>query len=203
VDVVNLGVLGGTFDPIHLGHLKMAQAAYQAVGLDKVLFVPAGDPPHKQNLPLTPARQRVKMVSLAIADHPHFELSTVDIDRPGPHYTVDTVTRLRTAYRLSAEECFFIIGGDSFVDLPDWYKPQQLLNSCRLAVIHRPGFWPNLTKLTGLFPNLTERITWVAMPPDPVSSTNLRRLIGRGNAVDHLLPKTVWDYIQQAGLYSI
>ncbi|MCK6630688.1 MAG: nicotinate (nicotinamide) nucleotide adenylyltransferase, partial [Anaerolineae bacterium] len=149
---MKLGFLGGTFDPIHLGHLLMAEMAWEGLGLSQVLFVPAGDPPHKQGQAKTPAIHRVAMVERAIAGNPHFALSRVDLERPGPHYTTDTVRLIRAQHNLSAEACFLIIGGDSLVELPTWHHTLELITLCRLAVIGRPGYRPDLTELEATVP---------------------------------------------------
>ncbi len=199
---MRLGILGGTFDPIHNGHLDLAQSAQRALNLDKVLFVPAGRPPHKKDASVTSSLHRLKMIELAIADRPCFAVSRVDLDRPGPHYTVDTVARLKTDNNLDAETCFFIIGSDSLEALPTWHAPERLLGLCRLAVGHRPGYRPDLADLTSLLPDLPERITWVEMPANPISSTALRQQIARDEDVTGLIPSAVVAYIQQMGLYK-
>jgi len=196
-----IGVLGGTFDPIHDGHLRLAEAVYHDLALDKVLFVPAGEPPHKRGRSITPSYHRAKMAELALEEYPHFEMSRVDLDRPGPHYSVDMVARLRADYQISAHDCFFIIGADSLMDLPTWRAPQQLLNLCRLAVAHRPGYQPDLVNLTTQLPNLPQKIDWVELPDTPISSTSLREAVGRGESIAGYTPQVVAWYIQQARLY--
>ena len=140
---LRLGIFGGTFDPIHHGHLVAAEAARHRLALDRVLFVPAGRPPHKPDRPIADAGHRLRMLELAIAAKTYFAISHVDLERPGPHYTTDTVQLLRHQYNLSPDECFFIIGGDSLVDLPTWYHASELITLCRLAVSHRPGYRPS------------------------------------------------------------
>jgi nicotinate-nucleotide adenylyltransferase len=199
---VRLGILGGTFDPIHNGHLDLARSAQRALKLDKVLFVPAGQPPHKRDVAVTPSPHRSKMVELAIAGQPCFAVSRVDLDRSGPHYTVDTVTRLKAEYNLGAETCFFIIGSDSLEALPTWHAPEKLLKLCRIAVGHRPGYRPDLADLTSLLPDLPERITWVEMPANPISATVLRQRIACGEDITGSIPSAVLAYIRQTGLYK-
>lgn len=198
---MRLGVLGGTFDPIHNGHLSLARAARRTLGLDKVIFVPAGDPPHKHQHSLAEARHRAAMVDLAIADSPGFELSRIDLDRPGPHFSVDMLALLHAEFSVAADDCFFIIGADSLVDLPDWYAPDRLLSLCRLAVAHRPGYYPNLPDLASRLPLLETHVFWVEMPNIPISATNLRKQIADAAAVGTQLPASVAQYIQQNGLY--
>jgi nicotinate-nucleotide adenylyltransferase len=199
---MRFGLLGGTFDPIHLGHLLMAEVAWQDLGLSQVLFIPAGDPPHKQEWPITPARQRAAMVQAAIAGNPHFALSLIDLQRPGPHYSVDTVRLVRASYELAAEDCFFIIGGDSLIDLPQWYHPSELVSQCRLAVAHRPGYRPDLAALETLIPGLSPRVTWVEMPLNAVSSTEIRARVRAGLSIRYQVTEPVREYIEQQRLYQ-
>ena len=199
---MRLGILGGTFDPIHLGHLLMAETAWEELGLSQVLFVPAGDPPHKQGLAKTPAVHRVAMVERAIADNPHFALNRVDLARPGPHYTTDTVRLIRAQYDLSAETCFLIVGGDSLVDLPTWHNAPELITLCRLAVIGRPGFRPDLAQLAAAVPGLSARLDWVEMPLTGVSSREIRARVRAGRSIRYQVADPVREYIEQQRLYQ-
>lgn len=197
-----LGILGGTFDPVHYGHLLAAEQAREALGLEQVLFVPAGDPPHKTGRWKSAAQHRRAMVELAIADHPAFALSTIDLDRPGPHYSVEMVERVRQAFRLPAEGCFFLIGADSLVDLPGWHEPARLIGLCRLAVLHRPGYEPDLRELTRLLPALPERLDWVPMPELGLASSDMRRRAREGRSLRYQTPEAVVAYIRQHRLYA-
>lgn len=199
---MKLGILGGTFDPIHLGHLLMAELAWQELGLSRVLFIPAGDPPHKQAAAKTAAQHRQGMVAAAIADNPHFELSLIDLERPGPHYSLDTVRLVRAKYEVAAEECFFIIGGDSLVDLPKWYNSPQLVQLCRLAVAHRPGYRPDLAGLEKAIPGLGRRVNWVEMPVSGVSSSEIRARVRAGLSIRYQVAEPVRVYIKQHRLYQ-
>jgi nicotinate-nucleotide adenylyltransferase len=198
---MKLGLLGGTFDPIHLGHLLMAETALDGLGLRQVFFVPAGDPPHKQDLAKTAARHRVAMVERAIAGHPCFALSRVDLERPGPHYTTDTVRLIRRQYRLSAEACFLIIGGDSLVDLPTWHNAPELVTLCRLAVAHRSGYRPDLAELEAVIPGLSARLDWVEMPLIGVSASDIRARVQAGRSIRYQVAEPVREYIEQNQLY--
>ncbi len=198
---MSLGLLGGTFDPIHLGHLLMAETARERLDLSQVLFVPAGDPPHKQDVAKTPALHRAAMVEQAIAGNPHFVLSRVDLERPGPHYTLDMVRLVRAQHGLSAEECFLIVGSDSLVDLPTWYHAPELISLCRLAVIHRPGYRPDLSNLATAIPGLTSRLDWVEMPVSGVSSSDIRARVRAGRSIRYQVAEGVRAYIEQYGLY--
>ncbi|MCG3206684.1 MAG: Nicotinate-nucleotide adenylyltransferase [Anaerolineae bacterium] len=199
---VVIGIIGGTFDPPHLGHLLIAEAAGEQLGLQKVLFVPAADPPHKQEVAKTPASHRCRMVELAIADNPRFQLSTVDLDRPGPHYSVDTVRLLRHQFDLPAEACWFIIGGDSLADLPTWHQPNRLIELCRLAVVHRPGYRPNLSALEQHLPGLAARLEFVPAPLVDVSASHIRAAAARQQSIRYQVPEPVRAYIARQGLYQ-
>jgi len=200
---MRFGILGGTYDPIHVGHLITAETVYQALNLDQVLFAPAGDPPHKQNIQKTPALHRQSMVELAIADNPHFKFCPIDIERPGPHFTVDTVRLIQEQYRLTSEETYFIIGGDSLVNLPTWHQPQQLISLCRLAVVHRPGYQPDLSALEQPIPGLSPRLDWVKMPLIDIASSDIRMNIQHGRSIRYIVSDEVRAYIQQKNLYCI
>jgi nicotinate-nucleotide adenylyltransferase len=198
---MRLGLFGGTFDPIHMGHLLMAEVTRDSLALTRVLFVPAGDPPHKQTVEKTPAPHRRAMVERAISGNPHFELSPVDLERPGPHYALDTVRLIRARYDLPAEACHFIIGADSLNDLPHWYQAAQLIYACRLAVIHRPGYPPDVTALEALLPGLTARLDWVEMPLSGLSSREIRARVQARRSIRYQVAEGVETYIQQNRLY--
>ncbi len=202
MDVVRLGILGGTFDPIHNGHLQIARYALRRLSLERVLFVPAGDPPHKQGQPVTSATHRLKMVELAVTGETCFAVSRIDIDRPGPHYTVDMIAEVQATYNIPPKACSLIMGSDSLISLPVWHNPQKLLKSCRLAVIHRPGYPPDLSALTTRFPALPARIDWIEMPSNPISATDLRQKFSRSEDVEGQIPPPVMAYIRQNGLYA-
>lgn len=198
---MKLGILGGTFDPIHLGHLLLAEMARESLGLQRVLFAPAGESPLKQDISKTPAYHRRAMVELAIASNPHFALSLVDLERPGPHYTIDTVRLIRTRYDLSADECFFIIGSDSLVSLPLWHKSEELITLCRLAVSHRPGYQPDLTALEERIPGLSARLDWVEMPALELIASQIRARVQAGQSIHYQVTDSVCEYIEQNKLY--
>jgi nicotinate-nucleotide adenylyltransferase len=199
---VKLGILGGTFDPIHYGHLLIAEMAREGLRLERVLFVPAGDPPHKQEQQKSGAQHRRRMVELAIEDNPYFEVSLIDLDRPGPNYTVETIQLIRTGYDLAADDCFFIIGGDSLADLPTWREPDKLVRLCRLAVAHRPGYQPDLAGLEATIPGLSARLDWIETPAIDLSSTLIRARAAAGQSIRYQVPEQVRAYIRQYELYS-
>ncbi|HKP52837.1 MAG TPA: nicotinate-nucleotide adenylyltransferase [Chloroflexia bacterium] len=198
-----IGVLGGSFDPIHMAHLIMAESVREALSLDTVLFVPVREQPLKQGRQVSPVEHRIAMVELAIEENPHFALSRVDVDRPGPSYTVDTLQQLRQ--KLGETEkvaLWFIIGADSLVTLPRWRDPAGILAQARLAVVRRPGVTPDLTHLESLLPRLPAHIDWVDAPLMDISATDLRRRIADGLSIRYRVPGAVMEYIEREGLYK-
>ncbi len=198
---MNLGVLGGTFDPIHNGHLIVAEEARTWLNLAGVLFVPTGQPWLKAESPISAAEHRLQMVRLAIADKPHFKLSTVEIERPGPSYMVDTIAELQS--RLEAEDkLFLILGWDSLAELPQWQEPSQLITMCHLVAVSRPDFpRPNLKKLEADIPGLSQRVMMMDKVMIDVSASAIRDRVVRGLSVRHLVPQPVNEYIKQHKLY--
>jgi nicotinate-nucleotide adenylyltransferase len=198
---VNIGVLGGTFDPIHIGHLIVAEEARIKLGLAEVLFVPAGEPWLKQDRDITPAVHRVEMVRRAIADNPAFKLSTLEVDRSGPSYTVDTLEALQD--QLSSEtSLFFILGRDTLAELPFWKEPRKVIQLCQLVVPPRLGS-RNLRHLEEAIPGLRERVIQLDMPVIGISSSGIRQRIARGLSIRYLVPPGVEEYIVEQGVYSV
>ena len=197
---MRVGILGGTFDPIHIGHLFAAEEARTRMGLERVLFIPAGLPPHKLHLDITSTQDRLNMVELAIADNPHLFLSRVDIDRFGPSYTVDTVELLRNEYG-SDSEIYFIMGSDSLADLLTWHKPERLIRLCRLVALTRPGKRVDLDELNRLLPGAIARVQLLEMPLLQVSSTDIQRRVRMGFSIKYLVPPAVETYIYRHELY--
>jgi nicotinate-nucleotide adenylyltransferase len=198
---VNIGILGGTFDPIHIGHLVVAEEARVKLGLSEVLFVPAGQPWLKQDRDITPAVHRVEMVRRATADNPYFKLSTLEVDRPGSSYTVDTLTLLQD--QLSSEtSLFFILGRDTLAELPLWKEPQKVIQLCRLVVPPRLGS-RDLRHLEKAIPGLLERVIQLDMPVIGISASEIRQRIAGGLSIRYLVPTAVERYIAEQGIYSV
>jgi len=198
---VNIGVLGGTFDPIHMGHLIVAEEARIKLGLAEVLFVPAGQPQLKQNRDITPAVNRVEMVRRGIADNPYFKLNTLEVDRPGSSYTVDTLETLQD--QLSSEtSLFFILGRDTLSELPLWKEPRKVVQLCRLVVPPRLGS-RDLRHLEEAIPGLLERVIQLDMPVIGISSSEIRQRIARGLSIRYLVPPEVEEYITEQKIYPI
>lgn len=195
-----LGIMGGTFDPIHHGHLVAAQEAHYQLTLKPVLFVPAGTAYHKTGHGSAAPRHRLRMVELAIAGKAGFGSSSVDLDRPGPCYSVDTLRVLRAEMGPGAE-FFFVMGSDSLQDMPNWHQPTQILELCNLAVVRRPGATLNLAALEAQLPGLTARLHWIEMPELAISSTDLRWRVRHGRPISYLVPPAVEHYIEEHGLY--
>jgi nicotinate-nucleotide adenylyltransferase len=196
---MRLGVFGGTFDPPHAGHLALAQAARQQLRLDRVLWVVTADPPHKLGLPLSSIQDRLDMVLAAIRGHPYFEISRVDIDRPGPHWSADTVALLKRSQ--PEAEWIFLMGGDSLRDLPSWGRPQELLANASLGVLLRPDAEVDLAGLEQVLPGISARVAFVSTPRQSVSSHDIRQRVADGRPIDGLVPPEVAAVIQARGLY--
>jgi nicotinate-nucleotide adenylyltransferase len=196
---VNIGVLGGTFDPIHIGHLVVAEEARIRLGFGEVLFVPAGQPVFKPDRNITPAVHRVEMVRRAIADNPHFKLCTLEIERPGPSYTVDTLTMLRKQLGSEAS-LFFIIGRDTLAELPLWKEPRKLVQLCRLVVAPRLGS-KDLKYLETSIHGLMDQVIQLDMPVIGISSSGIRRRIAQGLSLRYLVPAEVERYIAEQKVY--
>jgi nicotinate-nucleotide adenylyltransferase len=196
-----LGILGGTFDPVHNAHLVAAGEAWYQLGLDKVLLVPAGAPPHKPDRPITPVSHRLRMLELALAGQTHCEISEVDLNCDGPCYTVRMLERLRARWG-PGPTFFFLVGADSLVELATWYRPERLLELCELAVVGRPGVDVDLTQLESRLPGLSARLHWVRMPLLEISSSDLRARVRQGRPISYLVPRAVEAYILDQRLYA-
>ncbi len=198
---MRIGVFGGTFDPIHFGHLTVAQSVRSTLSLAKVVFVPAGQPWLKAETLVSPATDRVEMVRLAIRRQKGFELSTIEADKLGPSYTVDTMETLQK--QLGPEtELFFLLGSDALQDLPKWKEPQRLVQICRLVAFGRPGCkLPDLKPLEMIIPGLSSRITFLEVPQVDISATEVRRRRAEGKSIRRMVPRSVEQYILEHGLY--
>ena len=197
------GILGGSFDPVHVGHLRIAEEARLALGLDGVTFVPAGLQWMKEGAAAAPAADRLEMVRLATEGNEGFDVSNLEIQRPGPTYTVDTMTAFRE--KLGGEaELYFILGQDAFAELHLWGRPAELIKLCRFAVMPRvDGPEIDLREMDERTPGVADRAVLVNDAPRiEVSSSELRARLGRGESVRYLTPDAVADYIARRGLYG-
>jgi len=198
---VRVGVLGGTFDPIHIGHLIAAEEVRCELALDTVLFAPAGQPPHKDPTTLAPVFHRVRMVELAIASNAFFALSRVDLERPGRSYTVETLRLLRGQLGTGAE-IFFIIGMDSLAELASWRDPLGVISLCRLAVVNRPPYpQVDLSTMERALPGISKRVDMVRIPGIYVASSDIQARVARGLTIRYQVPEPVERYILDHGLY--
>ena len=198
---LKLGVLGGTFDPIHLGHLLIAEEARERLGLDRVLFIPTGRPYLRPDSPVASAGHRLAMTRLGVADNPAFDVSAVEVERPGPTYTLHTLEALARE-RGGEAEVFFVLGVDSARTLPRWHEPARVLARCTPVVVLRPGAdeW-DLRELDALAPGVSRRAVLLQGPMLGISGTELRQRIARGESVRYWVPRPVEEYIAQHKLY--
>ncbi len=196
-----IGILGGTFDPPHMGHLILGEYAADALDLTHMLFVPAGDPPHKQQDAKTPVEHRLAMLRLALSDNGRFHISRADIDRPGPHYSVDMVRIIRQEYPNA--EIYFVMGGDSLSDLPKWHLPDEFIRLCKLAVMRRPGDSAASDMHDHVLPGLAERVVMIDAPLIDISGIHIRARVQAGHSIRYLVPEAVREYIQTSQLYNL
>jgi len=195
-------VLGGTFDPIHMGHLIVAEETKLRLNLAEILFVPAGLPWLRVNSPISAAEHRVQMVRLAIGDKPYFKLSTIEVKRAGPSYTVDTIAELKGRLGVR-DELFFILGWDSLAELPEWREPSRLIKMCHLVAVPRVGYsLPDLNGLEAAIPGLAQRVILFDTPEIDISASVIRQRVAQGLPIDHLVPEPVDRYIREQGLYT-
>jgi nicotinate-nucleotide adenylyltransferase len=202
VGVVRVGVLGGTFDPPHKGHIAVAGEARTTLDLSSVIFVPAGQPWLKSGMTVSPSEDRFEMVRLAIAPYPHFTASRIEIDRQGPSYTVETLERLKAEMQ-SRTQIYFLMGWDCVSQLPRWFRADRILSLCRLAAVPRPGYpRPDLQALESDIPGISRRVDFLDMPLVDVSATDIRARVAAGRSIADLVPEAVERYIRDAGLYK-
>lgn len=198
-----IGVIGGTFDPVHYAHLAIAEEVYSALKLARMIFVPAGQPPHKMEDCITPVHQRLAMLELALASNSHFALSLVDVQRTGPSYTVDTLRLLHQELG-PRTELYFVIGGDSLEDLPSWHEPAGVLAQATIVALMRPGFKEisgYREQLEARLPGIRQRLIILDGPRMDISSTDLRQRVAENRPIRYQTPEAVEDYIRRHGLY--
>jgi nicotinate-nucleotide adenylyltransferase len=205
---MKVGILGGTFDPIHIGHLVVAEEARVKLGFDEVLFVPAGQPWLKPDREITPAAHRVEMVRRAVAGNPQFRLSTLEIERRGPSYTVDTLAKLQKQLGREAN-LFFLLGRDTLAEFPQWKEPKKIAELCRFVVAPRLVLSEaegsgsrDLSRLQAEIPGLLDKVIQLDMPVIGVSSSDIRRRVAQGLSIRYLVPDRVAEYITEHGLYQ-
>jgi nicotinate-nucleotide adenylyltransferase len=196
--MTRLGVMGGTFDPIHYGHLVIAEEARQAFGLDRVDFVTSADPPHKQGEPISPAEHRYAMTVLATASNPCFRASRREIERRGPSYSITTIQEYQRDE--PGAELFFITGADAILEILTWHRADEAIRLCTFVAATRPGY--DLEKLDRILPpGYRAQIRTISVPGVDVSSTQLRERVCQGRSIQYLVPEPVVTYIAKHELY--
>lgn len=194
-----IGVFGGTFDPIHVGHLLLASELHHALELERVLFMPASRPPHKTDQEISDDCHRFAMVRLAVAEDPRFAVSQVELERDGPSFTADTLEALER--QLTDVTLVFLMGEDSLRDLPTWHEPERILAHATLGVAARPDVDVDLSSITDVLPSARGRIELVPTPEIAISSSDIRARIKDGRPISYHVPPAVERYIQQHRLY--
>lgn len=196
-----LGVFGGTFDPPHIGHLVLASEAAVQFSLSVVLWVLTSHPPHKQGRIITPAEIRLKLLESALADDSRFQISTVELDRPPPHYAVDTLMILKKQF--PEKELVYLMGGDSLQELSTWHNPMKLIQLCNLiGVYQRPGFNVDLDQLENDLPGISRKVSWIHAPLIEISSSMIRKKVRSGEPYQYYLPAGVARLIAEYHLYQ-
>ena len=198
---MRVGILGGTFDPIHVGHLIVAEEARVRLRLERVIFMPTGQPWLKENQPVASGEDRLRMVELAVVSNPAFQVGHNEVDRSGPTYTVDTLEEMSREVGADAE-LYFIVGMDALEQFHRWKDPERLLEMCRLVVANRPGHQGvDVNAVVGRVPQVGPRLTLLSVPRMEISSTDIRQRVAEGVSIRYLVPDAVEGYIQQQGLY--
>jgi nicotinate-nucleotide adenylyltransferase len=195
---MRLGLFGGTFDPIHLGHLILAESCREALALDRVWFVVAGSPPHKP-AGRTPVGDRIEMARIATAGHPAFEVSEIETKGPGPNYSFETLESIRRDR--PEDELFFLIGADSLADFPLWRRPDRIAELATIVVVNRPGIDPAVTASPPDLGPSARPIERVTIPPIGIASNDLRRRVAEGRSIRYLVPRGVEAYLVEQKLY--
>lgn len=199
--VKSLGILGGTFDPVHFGHLVAAEFVRDACRLERIIFIPAARPPHKDLDHVLASRHRYNMVELAIEDNPDFAVSAMELDRQGLSYTVETITSCRQLYPKA--KIYFILGIDALLLINTWKDVERLVELCSFIVVSRPGYKLNRKQecFAGLPPALWENMTVIPIPGISISSSEIRRRVAEGKTIKYLVPASVEKYIRAHNLY--
>jgi nicotinate-nucleotide adenylyltransferase len=190
--------MGGTFDPVHYGHLFAAEAARGAACLDRVIFVPSANPPHKHYEGMASAEDRFAMVRMAVESNPHFEISGIELDRGGASYTADTLESLSAMHPRA--KLFLITGLDAALDIPNWYEPLKILSLCTVIVIARPGYIRD--KISALHEVVRDSLLILDTDLIDISATDIRGRVRSGQCVKYMTPDAVCDYITEKNLYS-
>ena len=198
---MKIGVLGGTFDPTHNGHLAIAEEARSYLNLNEVIFLPAGQPWMKSDRSISPARHRTAMIGLALQARPYFKSSTIEIEHQGPSYSVNSMAELK-AQAVEPTDWYFILGWDNLSKIPQWREPAKLIEMCFLAAVPRPGYErPNMKKLEAALPGISKKVILMDKPRLEISATDIRNKVAQGIPISGLVPEAVEKYIRENGLY--
>ena len=198
---MKIGILGGTFDPVHNGHLAIAEEARAYLNLNEVLFLPAGQPWMKADRSISPAQHRVAMLALALQSRPGFKYSTMEIEHQGPSYSVNSIAELQAEAAVPSD-WYFILGWDNLSKVPLWKEPQKLIEMCFLVAVPRPGFdRPNMKKLEAALPGISKKVILMNKPRLHISATDIRSKVAQGLPISGLVPEAVEKYIHEKGLY--
>ena len=195
-----IGIMGGTFDPIHYGHLRAADEAHIAFGLSEVIFVPTGQPPHKAGERVSSAEDRYMMTVLATVDCPYFSVSRIEIDKTGKSYTIDTLRRLKAMPEYSDTEFYFITGLDAVMDIVSWKNPEEIMSLCKFVAVSRYGYTHK--RMEELPEDLRTAIISLEIPLLAISSTGLRERVRLDRSIRFLVPPSVEHYIRKKSLYK-
>ena len=188
-------LFGGTFDPPHIGHLLLAQTIFEEESFDKVLFIPAYQPPHKSNI--SPVEDRLNMLKLAIKENPNFEISEIELKRRGVSYTIDTIRSLKSKLKTNGEQLHYLIGSDCLLDFHNWREPKSILEECQVVVAIRPGFRPSDIPAW-----ILHKIHFANIPRFEISSTNIRKRWVENKTIRYMVTLPVWEFIDQHKLYN-
>ncbi len=198
---MKLGILGGTFNPPHIGHLEIAREVLEELELDKIIFMVAGSPQLKNNPVITPAEQRLAMTRLAVEGENNFEVSSLEVEREGATYTVETLAELRQAGG-GSDELFFIIGMDNLKTLKFWHKPEEIIKECTLVVVPRPGGSEvDISRLEKDIPGISQKLIILKKPFINISASQIRKAVNKSQPISHLVPARVEEYIKAGKLY--
>lgn len=189
-------LFGGTFDPPHIGHLLIAQTIFESENFDKLLFIPALNPPHKDTKAITQIEHRAKMLELAIRDNPHFEISDLEVKRGGVSYTVDTIKALKEENGFASDELYFLLGSDTLKSFHTWKEPEEILKECHVIVAVRPGFRPSDIPAW-----ILSQIQFANLPRIEISATTIRERWRTDKTIRYMVTQPVWEYINEKKLY--
>jgi nicotinate-nucleotide adenylyltransferase len=196
---MRIGLMGGTFDPVHYGHLLIAEVAREEFALDRVVWLPAGDPPHKKEYQVSGQEHRYAMVLLATASHEQFEVSRWEMERDGPSYSIDTILHFKSIW--PEDQLFFITGADAILEILTWRRHQEVIRSCEFIAVTRPGYDLEQLSVT-LPPEYAARISPITAPGVDISSTQIRARVHGGKSIRYLAPEQVEAYIRKHGMYG-